>query len=1493
MKRFEKRLLSLLLCAILLLGIIPAGMITAAADGTGQLEVEGVALRATGASSSDASYNPVDITDDGFTLEYNGNLLYGISVASFGLNCAAPSPNIADLVITGQSTDSILSFDYEPYLSVGNTDLQNQVISIASGAYSSGTLLSDNRVDYVSGHMEFLIPANSSRMIQFKVMNKKGFASLKVSNIKYTAKPDVYSDVMIKAVGEGTGKVTMTKNADCVTLTAQADEGSCFIGYIDPLTGNILGTDDVYSFRPVNEYPVEALFGKTPAQNNFRIGRYDGGYCFTDTLDEALKMVRYFSDKTIIVNNNGIELDGSYTIPSDVTFVVPEQPSGNDCVLYTNDPHIVTLNTGAGVYRRLILKSGSALEVKGTLYVGGSMYVEGTNPHSMTGNYGVIHVQSGAEINLNSGAELYAWGFVTGNGVINAAAGSTTYEMLQICDWRAGTNTMYSILAGAFPFEQFYVQNIESEIIFSPGASESVIGLGYMLGEAFPVTLPFIGVEGSSLFSVNNGTISKYVGLTWDDSTFKATGDKKLHIDISGTAKVSHIPLVSVFGISGDVALPSGGSGMAGMISTFARLDTNFLPIPISNMSIDLAENSYLYVNQPLTITPGSDISIGEGSLFDLNASVVVYDPDAWCNSNNGTALHFTGSSGNDVVKLQHSPSYTDTRNNSTMAAAANTPHIVIDGTLKVSDGIDLDFYTLVSVVTQLQANTSEIKTAIESIAYNEPDGVATAQWIQNNIESTILPQYMGQQPITKQVINCLDLIGKYCDSISFPHYSFSTTDTHDEPGAYIYNDTVHSDIISNGTGSVLIEHPVAYVKPVIAIDRFPSSIDFNPDNMAEAISTLRDNIVPEMFAEPAWLKNADGSYDTSPIPTGYGPEELTYNMFVYKEGVWEPQYEASDWDGITGEVIAWSLIDDEADAYDITWLDDNGDELGATTVFEGETPSFPIPEKPESGNCTYTFAGWERVDDSSSAAPAPAEENAAYMATYTASAKSYTVNFYDEDGSTLLSTQTVDAGCSPDATGISSSKGSGLNAELFTGWASGGTIYSDNALPVIDSDTGFTATYKQYFDEQGHQTLQDQSEIDYNLYFDFNADEANASSLHYSCVKGNVTEYKEAVLISDGGSYKYRIQLAPAELTFAQDVTLTVNGVSLDYSLQASNYADALFASASVDNQLSLGAFYLVGNFNGTDCWADNIQLKYKLAANTDSSNNVIANQYKIEHVYLRAGDTLKVVQYNGSAEINGWYPNGEGNDYTISDTGYYWILLSTTDEYDINYWWYNHLHVEAENFSRTDPVYARSVTSALMNYGTKAQTYFSAVNGIDYNTADPANDHVNGNIYTYTDEDTDAAINAASAASSSTMAAMTEQFNGTLEYYGTTFVLNSGTVMRHYFYLTDKTAPLPTATFSVSGRADVTAQPVKVGNFIYFDYVCDDGTGIPGPELGRPVTITINGISGSYCFYNYAKLAVKAANKAGATSDDQNLGALMRAMYWYSVESSAYFNV
>ena len=192
-------------------------------------------------------------------------------------------------------------------------------------------------------------------------------------------------------------------------------------------------------------------------------------------------------NKYVIVNTDGALIPGDYTVPAGVSVIVPY--SGGSALQTT--PNVVTTAATLEAYRTWKILEGTKITVYGNICICGSiMSGSGNNPSSYpTGACGVIDMSSGGHIELMSGAKLYSWGFVRGQGymdgnntqnvgMITAKNGSEVWEDFFVGDFRGGTAS--STIArnastwGFFPFQSYSIQNIEIPVTYEYGSTGKV-----------------------------------------------------------------------------------------------------------------------------------------------------------------------------------------------------------------------------------------------------------------------------------------------------------------------------------------------------------------------------------------------------------------------------------------------------------------------------------------------------------------------------------------------------------------------------------------------------------------------------------------------------------------------------------------------------------------------------------------------------------------------------------------------------------------------------------------------------------------------------------------------------------------------------------------------------------------------------------------------------------------------------------------------------------
>lgn len=296
-------------------------------------------------------------------------------------------------------------------------------------------------------------------------------------------------------------------------------------------------------------------------------------------------------------------VSGSYTIPNGVTLLIPFDEMGT---LYTTTPAYTTTTEPQKAYKTLTMAAGSSITVNGgAISVGGKHFAGSAGSCcKTTGQYGQIIMQEDSRITLNNHANLYAWGYITGDGQITANSGATVYEYFQVTDWRGG-NAVLSMITSltnhVFPFSQYYVQNIEAPLTIQNGATEKAYFSVTANNTTVSTSIDFIGSTG--LFQLKSGSITKkYV---------PATG--RTEYTTNGTACLDHLAVTMKLGIS-------------------YTIDSKNYVLPINgNMILNIASGK-VTSNYDLCLLPGVQINIAKDAELEIvkDADLYVYDSAEW-----------------------------------------------------------------------------------------------------------------------------------------------------------------------------------------------------------------------------------------------------------------------------------------------------------------------------------------------------------------------------------------------------------------------------------------------------------------------------------------------------------------------------------------------------------------------------------------------------------------------------------------------------------------------------------------------------------------------------------------------------------------------------------------------------------------------------------------------------------------------------------------------
>ena len=200
------------------------------------------------------------------------------------------------------------------------------------------------------------------------------------------------------------------------------------------------------------------------------------------------------------------------------------------------------------------------------------------------------------------------------------------------------------------------------------------------------------------------------------------------------------------------------------------------------------------------------------------------------------------------------------------------------------------------------------------------------------------------------------------------------------------------------------------------------------------------------------WLDDNGTELKTAEVPYGQIPEygELAPS----KEADAQYTYTFTGWDkeitAVTEDVTYTAVYETTINKYTVTWVNYDGEVLETDEEVEyGTAPSYDgtTPERQASDQYSYSFAGWDPSVDSVTG-------NVIYKAVFDEAVRTYTVTWYDEDGS-VLDTEEVEYGQMPVYSGYEPVKeGTEEFTYVFAGW--------DKEVSPVYEDTDYTAKYTE-----------------------------------------------------------------------------------------------------------------------------------------------------------------------------------------------------------------------------------------------------------------------------------------------------------------------------------------------------------------------------------------------------------------------------------------------
>ncbi len=867
-------------------------------------------------------------------------------------------------------------------------------------------------------------------------------------------------------VVSGKFKATATSTAVSANGTAAAAKQQLYGGYYNTNT-------NLSKYLPTG-YGIETLpSGSTEYSEGYRYAIRAtedvgdpvckiGATPYT-TLEEALeyasKNATSSNKLTILMTANYTLPAGDYTLPQYTTLLIPR--SGQTS-LEEHPTRVYNAYTTPACNLKLTFASGVHMDVLGTIQTQSKQSAKGQGgqnngmPHE---SYGWLYLNSGSTITLENGAKLYAWGYVTGPGEIDAKRGSVVYEFFQIKDWRGGTCTgnMNGNSQEVFPLNQYYIQNIESPIKFRPGSSElcdGTVNAGSAARSFNGVKL--IGVTNSgSLFEMANEDMSED---TWVRKWYDAVNDKQVY-EINSSASINSIKLT----------LNTGWFDVEFVSSSYIMPLTN-------NMKIHLLTGS-MNITQNVELLPGAEIEIDKEATAYINSgkSLYVFSLSDW------DKFPQTSSPVTYTYPVPYSPSWagsgkTCPRSVTTMADAAINLHgkFVVNGYLYTTAGggnihsTNEDAGTITYNVAAPSTSTTVYVANGQPSTQTYNGKTANPAWLQNEdgtheeTAGTAVGKtwmyYDGKWNCWTET-NCFGYDAQNHPYAKPAAYVQLTSDVAD--ANHLYHDA------ATGNRAFILEDGCTWweVEPTPYDGNKYKCVDADYSGKYKYYEYV-NNKWQEALVTVTW-KNGDATlatyskalYGTRPSyldanPTKASSSSEYYTWLGWAKGSADGEFFAKEAELpiVTENTTFYAYFETHKFEYTITFRSESGAVLEAKRWAHGEIPTYDgTPTKTPTAAKEYTFDGWSSTKGGSKVTVAAASAATDYYAHFAESDRKYTIQWVNYNG-TVLKEEQVAYNTTPSAPTTPTRPNDDYYTYTFDTWSP--------AVGTVTGNQTYTATY-------------------------------------------------------------------------------------------------------------------------------------------------------------------------------------------------------------------------------------------------------------------------------------------------------------------------------------------------------------------------------------------------------------------------------------------------
>lgn len=566
------------------------------------------------------------------SVEINGNTLIGKATSSTYYDEKDPKCSQSRLYhYAGTVTNTITVTNISTYpikinkLTVTGAEIQGvtQGATLPSGAQFTITITA--------------APASKDDKTSKSTTGSVTIDAEEVANVDITAMSSAYASYSIEGhtvAQNGEDISFLAKVGSTISLPVVAvPAGYKFIGW--RIDGSIVDANSLTVTTACMVYPVILSESTDISLPVFKVGNQSFHFW-----DDAMNAAVTGSDKTVALmvdhtlpdtmdgntlpargNGTYIKNDGEghpvYLLPVNVTLLVPYD---SGYTLNTDEIGASATYTAPTEFRRLTLPAEASMIVNGAISVNSKIHAASGGQSTCgapTGSYGRMELEARSTITVDGSGAIYAYGFITGGGTITANEGTTVHECMQMAEFGGGAK-LYCMNKGsgsgtykAFPFSQYYVQNIECSLTFAYGAKE-ILHTALCANQNTIYTkddVAFIGTT-SGLFLMSNGcTVTKRY----------LSGEDRMEVIIDGSAELGsiNISLMSYTFASSNFVLPITGS----------------LYIHVASGNMSIKNDTEFIPGSKLQIDKGASVTVASGK------KLFVYDATQWLKATNGAGV--------------------------------------------------------------------------------------------------------------------------------------------------------------------------------------------------------------------------------------------------------------------------------------------------------------------------------------------------------------------------------------------------------------------------------------------------------------------------------------------------------------------------------------------------------------------------------------------------------------------------------------------------------------------------------------------------------------------------------------------------------------------------------------------------------------------------------------------------------------------------------------